>query len=558
MSRRYQIGFGPRRDKGFRFQPTIRDIGGLGRRADYQPRGDDEQPNTYDDVKATCQEEGCLWEDPDFPAEESSIYFKDPPSVWPDIEWLRPGEICDDPQLFIDGANRMDVNQGILGDCWLLAAVSCLATNQKLLHRVIPDGQNFEEGDYAGVFRFVLWQYGRWVEVLIDDRLPTNNGKLIYMHSDDKNEFWSALLEKAYAKLNGSYESLSGGLTSEALTDFTGGVVERFQLKEQTPDDLYKRMVKAFTKGALMGCSIDASPDEMEGQLDNGLIIGHAYSITDVRYVDVETPRVSGRIPMVRVRNPWGDSHEWKGAWGDGSEEWSLIQDDEREEMGLMFDHDGEFWMSYKDFSGEYEKLEICHLGPDTLAAVDNDEEDTKWEGSVCDGSWKRRVNAGGCRNFADTFWTNPQFRVSIVDPDEDDEDGNGSIIVGLMQKERRKMRMEGKDNHTIGYAIYELANTDSGTLDRRYLETHRSAAMSKTFTNLREVSGHHSLPPGDYVIIPSTFEPNEEGDFVLRIFSEQKHEVNELDEETGLAEPDVSNCEMLCHSALAVVYENQ
>ena len=30
-----------------------------------------------------------------------------------------------------------------------------------------------------------------------------------------------------------------------------------------------------------------AAPDEMEGQLDNGLIIGHAYSITDVRYVGV-------------------------------------------------------------------------------------------------------------------------------------------------------------------------------------------------------------------------------------------------------------------------------
>jgi len=27
-----------------------------------------------------------------------------------------------------------------------------------------------------------------------------------------------------------------------------------------------------------------------------------------------------GEVPMVRIRNPWGDSHEWKGAWSDGYE----------------------------------------------------------------------------------------------------------------------------------------------------------------------------------------------------------------------------------------------
>lgn len=88
------------------------------------------------------------------------------------------------------------------GDCWLLAAISSICQYPILLHQVVPGDQDPSTVDYVGIFRARFWHFGHWVEVLVDDRLPVYRGtkQLVFMKSKHPDEFWSALLEKAYAK----------------------------------------------------------------------------------------------------------------------------------------------------------------------------------------------------------------------------------------------------------------------------------------------------------------------------------------------------------------------
>lgn len=80
-----------------------------------------------------CLRERILFEDPEFPAQDSSLYYSKRPKY--NVEWKRPGEIIENPQLIVGGESRFDVVQGALGDCWLLAAAANLTLREELFYR---------------------------------------------------------------------------------------------------------------------------------------------------------------------------------------------------------------------------------------------------------------------------------------------------------------------------------------------------------------------------------------------------------------------------------------
>ncbi|XP_015359861.1 calpain-9 [Marmota marmota marmota] len=481
---------------------------------------------SFEQLRQGSLQTGSLFEDVDFPANNTSLFYSERSQV--PFEWKRPGEIVEKPEFILGGATRTDICQGELGDCWLLAAIASLTLNEKALTRVVPQDQSFGPG-YAGIFHFQFWQHSEWLDVVIDDRLPTFRGRLVFLHSADHTEFWSALLEKAYAKLNGSYEALKGGSTLEAMEDFTGGVAETF-LTREAPQDFYTILGKALKRGSLLGCSMDIrNAAESEARTPFGLIKGHAYTITGLDQVDFR----GQKIELIRVRNPWGQV-EWNGPWSDSSPEWQSVGLADQKRLCHAALDDGEFWMAFQDFRAHFDKVEVCNLSPDAL------QEDAlhRWEVAVHQGSWVRGSTAGGCRNFLDTFWTNPQIKLSLTEKDEGQEEC--TLLVALMQKDRRKLKRFGADTLTIGYAIYQSPGNDEH-LDKDFFRYHASLARSKTFINLREVSDRFRLPPGEYILVPSTFEPHQEADFCLRIFSEKKAISRDLDGTVDINLPEPS-----------------
>ncbi|KTG15174.1 hypothetical protein cypCar_00010594 [Cyprinus carpio] len=88
----------------------------------------------YSTLKRQCLQSGRLFEDPLFPAVDDTLFYQG--NRIGRVHWKRPGELCDDPHLFVDGISAHDLHQGQLGNCWFVAACTSLASRESLWQKV--------------------------------------------------------------------------------------------------------------------------------------------------------------------------------------------------------------------------------------------------------------------------------------------------------------------------------------------------------------------------------------------------------------------------------------
>ncbi|XP_048084304.1 LOW QUALITY PROTEIN: calpain-1 catalytic subunit-like [Alosa alosa] len=433
------------------------------------------------------------------------------------IVWQRPRIMVKDPRFILGGVSRFDFRQGRLGNCWFLASIGALTFQDDIKKHIIPQEQSFQK-DYAGIFHFRFWRFGKWVDVVIDDKLPTIDGRLIFVDSQTPNEFWAALMEKAYAKVCGSYANMNAGSVSEALMDFTGGIHMTFKLNE-APADLWDIMFRAARSKSLMGCGTPAGVSQ-ENILPNGIVEGHAYAITGITQV------MSNNCPvrLIRLFNPWGQG-EWKGDWSDKSSKWQTVSPEDRTAC-LSIRDDGEFWMSMEDFCKSYSDMDICSTSLGFL----NASTDCQWTYKFHGGRWVTGTTAGGCLNHTGSFWTNPQYHIKLEAlKGECANDNDKNLLVSLMQKSDKRNR-HLDSNFNIGFSIFSVPPEYKGRVGKFPAEffMRKPEASSKSFLNAREVMEFFRLDPGEYIIVPSTFNPNETASFILSTFSKTDSHLDE------------------------------
>jgi hypothetical protein len=342
-----------------------------------------------DETLAACLAENVPFVDLSFPPQQESLSRAkiDARQVAP-TAWRRPQDFLPSEQrsqiaIFVGGVSPNDIDQGQLGDCWLLCAIAAVAEFPSKIKDMFvhPQSRNVSEKEQKiGAYRVIINKHGWWHNVIVDDFFPTVGPRQCFAHTvETPGELWASLIEKAYAKLHGSYSSITGGDALQALQDLTGFPCHRIDAEwEKASKDptaaesirLFDKLVEFDAAGYLFnlntpgtdnaaymgkdaGSGNSASFEEMYKKA--GLAMGHAYTCIAAKKFDEHG------IRLLKIRNPWGNGVEWTGDWSDSDARWT-----DHPDVAQACKHevaaDGTFWMTFEDALKYFDGGGVCFL----------------------------------------------------------------------------------------------------------------------------------------------------------------------------------------------------
>ncbi|XP_077581342.1 calpain-10 isoform X2 [Stigmatopora nigra] len=469
--------------------------------------------------KKSDSDGGTLFKDRDFPSDDSSLFLdRSTPisKVEDQITWLRPQEICQTPIFIPDNISLSHAKQGLLGDCWFLCACNVLLKNKHLMDKVFPPDQPlWSDSKYTGCFHFHFWVKGHWVEVIIDDRLPCIDSALCFSHCHAPSAFWVALLEKAYAKLHGSYEQLWAGQVSEALVDLTGGLAECWSLSDHGSEDKHnQRRMKKLDLDMIYPlrstCALSCSTQNILGgstEPDQH----HAMAVMEW----LEVKEVAGsKVRLFRIRNPWGRCC-WAGTWTEDGPGWRSL--DSADALDLQARAvQGDFWLDETEF--------LSHFDDVTLGYPISEEGHLQsiYTGNLLPhcrhiaGRWVKGLSSGGSRNSS-CYSSNPKFWLKMSE--------KGEVLVSLLQHNKwgpctgAPFKEDTREQHYQAIALH-MWKVEKKRFHLSRTLNKPPCCSTHCHAHQREVVLHGQLEAGYYLMLPSIYKPGAEGRFLIRVFS--------------------------------------
>nr|CCC89352.1 putative calpain [Trypanosoma congolense IL3000] len=313
-----------------------------------------------DDIILTrCIQESVPYIDVNFPPVQASL---ERGSVMPimTIPWARPDMYLPlgfppHVRLFRSSTDTVSVEQGDLGDYWVMCAIASLEDHPDRLRTMFKhplSADNTPKERAVGACRVTLNKSGWWKSVIVDDYLPVVGNRPKFAQSlNDPCELWVSILQKAYAKLHGSYVNIASGDPLHALQDFTGYASSRYdhmlgEDSETSESEVLEQLEKYYQKGYKIIFStptVDVEKEEHQELVkNNGLLLGHAYPVKSVRYFTEKN------IALMCIRNPWHRDTQWKGEWSKDDEAWK-VHPEIAEACDIAISDDSCFWMSWSD-----------------------------------------------------------------------------------------------------------------------------------------------------------------------------------------------------------------